>query len=198
MYQTIHTLRTAIVAAGLLLGGGIAAPWAQTSSPAQGGETFTATASVKTRAGTQMTAPVTIVITRMTTDQERASVGEALKKGGATAVVQALKAMKDAGYIEIGERRTTLKYAYARSLGSGRLVTVVAPTPIAYLGADVPDAKPKSGFDLALALLEFNEAGAGDGELAPAATIKLNADGAIQTQDYGAEAVRLTDVRAKK
>ena len=108
-----------------------------------------------------MTAPVTIVVTRMTTDQERATVVDALKKGGTPAVVQALKALKDAGYIEVGERRTTVKYAYVRPLGGGRLITVIAPTPIAHLGSDLPDAKPKAGFDLALALLEVMDSGPG-------------------------------------
>ena len=39
--------------------------------------------------------------------------------------------------------------------------------------------------------------GAGSGELAPAATVKLNDAGAIQTQDYGAEVVRLTNVQPR-
>jgi hypothetical protein len=191
MRHTIHALRLAAITA-LLAGWPAAASWAQPP------ETFTATASLKTRAGAQATAPVTVVVTRLTTEKEHAAVVEALKKGGAAAVVQSLKAMPDAGYIEVGERRTTLKYAYARPMGGGRLLTVVAPTPIAYLGADRPDAKPKAGFDLALALLQLSTSGPGTGELAPAATIKVSDTGAIQTQDYGAEAVQLTNVMAKK
>ena len=46
------------------------------------GETFSATATVKTAGGTQATAPVTVVVTRPTTDAERAKVVDALKKGG--------------------------------------------------------------------------------------------------------------------
>ncbi len=128
MRHTTHVLRLAAVT-GLLAGWTTAASWAQAP------ETFTATASLKTRAGGQATAPVTVVVTRLTTEKEHAAVTEALKKGGAAAVVESLKTMADAGYIEVGERRTTLKYAYARSMGGGRLLTVVAPTPIAYLGA---------------------------------------------------------------
>jgi hypothetical protein len=192
MCHTIHVLRLTLVA-GLLLG------WSPAASRAQAqGETFTATASLKTGAGAQMTAPVTIVVTRLTTDTERATVVEALKKGGTAGVVQSLKAMGDVGYIEVGERRTPVKYAHVRPTSGGRLITVIAPTPIAHLGAGLPEAKPKAGFDLALAILEVNASGAGSGELAPAATIKLDDKGAIQTQDYGAEAVRLTSVQAKK
>jgi hypothetical protein len=191
MRHIIHALPMAAVA-GLLLGGSPAASWAQPR------ETFTATASLKTKGGAQVTAPVTVVVTRLTTDSERSAVTEALKKGGTPAVVQALKAMADAGYIEVGARRTPIKFAHARPMGGGRLMTVIAPTAIVYLGAELPDAKPRAGFDLALALFELNEAGAGDGELVPAATVKITETGAIQTQDYGAEAVRLINVRASK
>ena len=174
------------------------AGWIAPASRAQApGETFVATASVRGPSGTQ-TAPVTIVLTRFTTDQERTTVVDALKSGGTPAVVERLKAMEDVGYIEVGERRSPLKYAYARAAGSGRLITVISPTPIAHLGAGLPDAKPKAGFDLALALLELPSSGSGTGELAPAAKVKVTGAGAIETEDYGAEVVRLTDAHAKR
>jgi hypothetical protein len=176
MSYRIHELRRAVIA-GVLLGAGPAAAWAQT-------ETFTATATVKTAAGAQMTAPVTVVVTRMTTDAERAAVVDALKKGGTPAVVQSLKGMGDTGYIEVGKTRT--------------LVTVVAPTPIAHLGGGLPGAKPRAGFDLALAFLELKAAGAGTGELAPAATVKFSDENGLETQDYGAETVLLSDVQQVK
>jgi hypothetical protein len=192
MCDRIPMLRLAMAAA-LFLGCSPAASWAQAQA-----ETFTATASLKTRTGAQTTAPVTIVLTRLTTDKERDTVVDSLKKGGTSGVVQSLKAMGDAGYIEVGGRRTPVKYAYVRPVGGDRLITVIAPAPIAYLGADLPEAKPKAGFDLALAILQVKDGGAGFGELAPAATVRVNDTGAIQTQDYGAEAVRLTNVQAKK
>ena len=142
MGRTMSVLRMAMVT-GLMLG------WYPTSSAQGQAQTFTATASLKTGAGVEMTAPVTIVITRMTSDKERDAVVDALKKGETPAVVTSLKGMPDAGYIEVGERRTTLKYAYARPMGGGRLITVIAPTPIAHLGSGLPDAQPKAGFDLA-------------------------------------------------
>ena len=173
--------------------------WYPAPSSAQGqSQTFTATASLKTKAGAEMTAPVTIVITRLSTDNERDAVVGALKKDGTPGVVKSLKAMGDAGYIEVGERRTPLKYAYARPMSGGRLITVIASAPIVHLGAGLPDAKPKTGFDLALAILDVKDAGSGTGELVPAATVKVNETGAIQTQDYGAETVRLTNVQVKK
>jgi hypothetical protein len=173
---------------------GLIAPPSRAQAP---GETFVATASVRGPSGTQ-TAPVTIVLTRFTTDQERTTIVDALKSGGTPAVVERLKAMEDVGYIEVGERRSPLKYAYARAAGSGRLITVISPTPIAHLGAGLPDAKPKAGFDLALALLDLPSSGSGTGELAPAAKVKVTGAGAIETEDYGAEVVRLTDAHVKR
>lgn len=190
MCHRIPGLRLAMAAA-FFLGCSPTASWAQA-------ETFTATASVKTRTGAETTAPVTIVLTRLTTDKERDTIVDSLKKGGTSGVVRSLKAMDDAGYIELAARRTPVKYAYVRPVGGGRLITVIAPAPIAYLGTDLPEAKPKAGFDLALAVLQVKDGGSGFGELAPAATVRVNDTGAIQTQDYGAEVVRLTNVQAKK
>ena len=191
MCRTMRVVQLGIVT-GLMLA------WYPAPSAQGQSQTFTATASLKTKAGAEMTAPVTIVITRLTTDSERDAVVGALKKDGTPGVVKSLKAMGDAGYIEVGERRTPLKYAYARPMSGGQLITVIASAPIVHLGAGLPDAKPKTGFDLALALLDVKDAGSGTGELVPAATVKVNETGAIQTQDYGAETVRLTNVQVKK
>lgn len=174
------------------------AGWMAPASRAQApGETFVATASVKGPSGTK-TAPVTIVLTRFTTDQERTTVVDALKTGGTPAVVERLRAMEDIGHIDVGERRSPLKYAYARSTGAGRLITVISPSPLGYLSEGLSHEKPRAGFDLALALLDLPNTGTGTGELAPAAKVKLSGAGAIETEDYGAEVVRLTDAHVKK
>ncbi len=180
------------VAAALLVGFSVSSPAQEVIG------TVTATATVKTAAGAQMTAPVTIVVTKLTTDAERTAAAGALKTGGTAGLIAALKAMKDLGYIEIGGRQTAIKYAYARQMGAGHLLTVVAPAPIAYLGAGLPNAPAKAGFDLSFAILQLSDSGPGTGELAPAATLTLDDAGAVQTKDYGSESVQLTDVKVKK
>lgn len=191
MTAIIRQLVVVVVATAIVIATG-ATPRAQATA-----ETFTATASVSTPTGTKA-APVTVVITRRTTEQERAKVADALRTGGTPAVAALLKTMPDVGYVEIGGSRPSLKYAFERPTGAGRLVTVVAAAPIAYLGADIPGAKPKAGFDLALVLLDLPSSGTGTGELAPAAKVRLTDAGAIQTEDYGSEVVRLTNVQVKK
>jgi hypothetical protein len=161
-----------------------------------GAETFSATASVKGPQGA-ITAPVAVVIERYTTDAERSKALEALKAGGTAALRQALEAMPAIGHIEAGQRRSPIKYAYARPVGAGRLVTVISDKPIAYLGEKLPNPKAKAGYDLAFALLNLPASGKGSGELGPAVKVRIDA-GAIVTEDYAAEVVTLTDVEQKK
>ena len=164
---------------------------------AQAAETITATASVKTAAGAAATLPVTVRIDRFWTDGERDQLLESLKKGG-TAGVRTALASKDAiGSLQVGKTDTPIKYAYARLTGQGRLITVITDSPIAYLGAGLPGAPATKGFDLGLVLLNVPLWGPGNGELAPAATVRMDEQGALVTDDYGAEVVRLSEVAGK-
>ena len=162
------------------------------------GETFTATASVKSP-GATASAPLVIRIDHFVSDAERERVMQVVKANDAAATRQALARMDDIGFIELGQRRTPIKFAYARpSGGGGRLITVVTAQPILFLGGAALDAKPRAGFDLALALLVLDERDAGEGELAPAAKVRLNDFGAIVTDEYGSEVVRLTGIARSK
>jgi hypothetical protein len=161
-------------------------------------QTFVATASVKTAAGASITAPVTIVLSRWTSDAEREKAIAALKQGEA-ALKTALEAMPEIGTIQLGGRTTPVRFA--RSLdtaGGGKLVTIVAAEPILHLGAGVPEAKPKAGHPFAFATFEVDATGKGTaGDLAPAATLKIAENGALVVDDYGTEAVRLTAIATK-
>jgi hypothetical protein len=153
-------------------------------------ETFTATASVK-KGGVSASAPATVTVTRYSSAAERDTVMKALRESGVTGAQKALAAMGDAGFIQLGEKRTPIKFASVRPTDSGRLVTVVTSAPMLYLGAGLPDSKPIAGFDVAIALLDLPNGGAGLGELAPAAKIGLDEGGAILIEDYGPTVVWL-------
>jgi hypothetical protein len=144
------------------------------------------------------TAPMTISIDRFVSDAERDKLAVAVKANDHAATRRALEAAEDIGYIEVGSRRTPIKYAYARPVGGGRMITVVTAKPIAYLGADAPGAKPTGQYELALALLVLDGQGKGDGEFSPAVTVKVDDKGAIVTTDYSREVVRLTAVSQVK
>jgi hypothetical protein len=164
---------------------------------AAGQETYTATAEVKNAAGVKKTAPVTISIDHFLTQAERDSVMAALKSSGQAAMKKILEGMKDAGSIEAGSEKTAIKYAFTRPTGGGKLVTVVAPQPIVHIGADLPDAKPKAGYDFTLVFLVLDSEGKGHGEFHPASKIKMREDGAIVTEGYGADTVWLKHIMKK-
>jgi hypothetical protein len=156
-------------------------------------DTFTADATVTRANGTQTSARLTAVVQSFATDAERDALIAAVRKGG-TSARDLLSSRGDAGAIEVGPKRTPIKYAYTRPVGSGQLITVITAEPIHFVGGDLPDAKPKAGYDFGLVLLELDASKPGSGEVAPAAKIRVDAGGAIVTDDYGSEVVRLSNV----
>ena len=147
-------------------------------------ETFTATATVE-KGTARASAPVTVSITRYATDAERNVIRKAVNDGGTTGARKALSAMSDAGFIQLGDRRTPIKFAAEQPTAGGRLVTILTATPILFLGAGIPGSKPEARFEVAIALLDLKDGQNGLGELAPAATIALDDGGAFVIQDYG-------------
>jgi hypothetical protein len=73
----------------------------------------------------------------------------------------------------------------------------VADQPILFLGAGVPGAKPREGYDFAVIDLEIDDKGHGSGTLSPAAKVTVK-EGAFVVEDYAAELVRLTGITKVK
>jgi hypothetical protein len=160
--------------------------------------TLTATATVKGAGGASVSAPLTLEVARYATDAERDALMAAVKTGGTEAARAMLAKRADAGVLQVGGRRTPIKYAYSRPTGARSLITVITAEPIAFVGAGLPGAKATGGFELGLLLLDVGEAAPGEGELVPAAKVRLDAQNAIVTEDYNAsEVVRITNVVRK-
>jgi len=160
-----------------------------------GEETFTATATVKTGGGATVTAPVTIVVSRWMTAEEAGQLAAAFTSGGPAALRKALAGKPPVGSISIGGGEPTpVRLSLERATDKGRLLTLVADQPIVHLGAGLPGAKPKEGYDFAVLDIEVDAAGNGAGTLSPAARIRVN-NGAFVVEDYGAELIRLAGVR---
>ena len=155
-------------------------------------ETFAATATVK-RGGVSASAPVSVTITRYSSDAERDAVMAAVRAGGSAALHRALGSTKDAGSIQLGERRTAIKFVAQRPTPSGRLLTIVTAEPIVFLGAGLPEAAPRDGFEVAVAMLDL-DGGKLSGELVPAAKVGVDPKGALLIDDYGATVVWLNGV----
>ena len=162
------------------------------------GETFTATASVKGAGGAAATAPITVTVDRTTPQKEADTLVAAFKSGGAAGLRKALAGVKPTGSITLaGSKPTPARIAIERSTDKGRLITVVTDTPILHLGAGLPGAKPKEGYDFAVLDLEVATGGRGSGSLTPAAKLGLKG-GAFVVDGYSSEPMRLTAVTAKK
>jgi hypothetical protein len=157
----------------------------------RGAETFTATATVKTAAGATATVPVSVTIDRVTPQPEADALAAAFKTGGAAGLRKALEGRPATGSVRVGGGATTpTRLTMERRTDKGRLLTILTDTPLFFVGAGAPDAKPRAGHDFALLDLELEKGGAGSGTLAPAARISVK-EGAFVVDDYGAELVRL-------
>ena len=184
------TITTSLVLMMGAAGAGMAAQAAK--------ETLSATATLSTAAGAKASAPVTIVVNRTTSEEEASKLIAALKSGGAAALHKALMGVAPTGSVRIGSgAEVPTRMTLERTTDKGRLLTIVTDKPLLFVGASVPGAKPKAGYDFGVLDIEIDGAGRGSGTLAPAATIKASGT-AIMVADYGSEAVRLVDVKRSK
>ena len=163
-----------------------------------GSETFSATATVKTAGGATTTAPVTIVVDKKLAQADVDRLTAAFKQGGAAGLRKALGGDAATGSIRLGSGKPTpARITIERTTDKGRLLTLVTDQPILFLGAGVPGAKAKEGYDFAVVDIEVDASGSGSGSLAPAAKITLK-QGAFVVDDYAQELVRLTGVKKVK
>jgi hypothetical protein len=161
-------------------------------------ETFTATGTVKTAAGATATAPVTVVVDRTMSQKEADSLLAAFKAGGVGGLRKALQGVPPTGSIRVGTAKPTpTRLTIERATDKGRLLTMVADTPIVFLGGGVPGAKPKEGYDFAVLDLEVGSGGSGAGTLTPAASIAIKG-GTFVVEGYSSDPVRLTSIAAAK
>jgi len=163
-----------------------------------GSEKFTATASVKGAGGAEATAPVTLIVNHKMSQAEADKLLAAFKSGGAAGFRKALTGIAPTGSVTVGAGKATpTRVTIERTTDKGRLLTMVTDRPVVFLGAGVPGAKPKAGYDFAVIDLEVDAKGAGSGTMAPAAKVTVK-DGAFAVEDYGGEVVRLTKVAPSK
>jgi hypothetical protein len=169
------------------------APLARAEAAAE----ITGTATVKTSNGVTSTAPLSVSIDRFSTDADRDAVLAMLKKSGTEGLRGMLLTRPSIGSITLGNMSTAIKYVYERVTPEGRLITAVTSSVIGYVGAGAPGARVKSGLYLGLVILDLKKSGPGEGELVPATKVTIDAKGAIVTDDYSDDVVKLTNVVGK-
>jgi len=119
---------------------------------------------------------------------------QALKTGGSAAFLDALKRAPVAGRFKVGDQTFTIRWARERPSASGRVISVVTDTPIYFVGAGMPDAKPRAGFDVAVVMLNMDSSGVGQGTLALAAKVKPGGTAGVEVEDYASQPVKLMSV----
>jgi hypothetical protein len=168
------------------------------ASAQTGAETFSATATVKTAGGAAATAPITIDVTRKMSQEEADKMTSAFANGGAAALRKALTGVAPTGSIKIGSGTPTpTRLTLERPTDKGRMLTIVTDRPLIFLGAGLPEAKPKQGFDFGIVDFVVDDTGAGVGTMSPAAKVTVK-QGAFVVDEYSGELVRLSDVKKVK
>lgn len=163
-----------------------------------GAETFSATAAVKTASGAAATAPVTITVTHKMSQAEADKYTGAFAKGGVAALRKALTGVASTGSIQIGSGKPTpTSLTLERPSDRGRLLTIVTTQPLMFIGAGLPEAKAKEGFDFGIVDLVVADNGTGSGTMSPAAKVTVK-QGVFVTDEYSGELVRLTNVKKVK
>ena len=177
--------------AALLLVSAAASP--QSKNVAGAPETFSARAHVGTDAA-NADVYLTIRVEKYTPEKERDAVLKALQ-AGSEAFLEALRASPVAGQLDTGKQTFAIHWARdTRDEKGGRLITLVTDKPMYFVGAGVPGAKPRAGYDVAVIQLKMDPAGVGEGTMAAAARVKAGEPEGVQVDDYGSEPVQLKSV----
>jgi hypothetical protein len=159
-------------------------------------ETFTANATIKPGGGAPVSATLTATVEKFASDADRKALLAAVGKGG-TAARDLLATRPNVGSILVEGRSTPVKYAYAHPSGDARIITIVTAEPIHFVVGAHPDTKAKAGHELGVVLIDLSSSPT-HGEVALAAKVHADAQGALVIDDYGDDVVQLTNVTAKK
>ena len=165
-------------------------------SAALAAESFTAIAAGRVD-GIEKEVKAAITIDRFSTQAEKDEARAAFDAGGTTGLAAKLNTMPTLGKLTIEDGRVfDLKLTNQfEIIGGGRFITVITAKPIAFLGADKPDAKPIEGYAVGVIDLDLKADGQSRGTVAPAAKVKIGGMGGFQVEDYGAKTIWLRDVK---
>jgi hypothetical protein len=170
-----------------------AAPGAQPSK-ATAPESFRANGQITGVAGGAASEMV-FKIDKYTADADHDALVKALKDGGNTAFLAALKKAPKVGTLTIGQRSLDIRWARTRPEGSDhRRVAFVTDQPAYFAGAGAADAKPTAGYDLAAVEFTIDSVGLGSGTMAPAAKVKAGGPAGVEVDDYSGKRITLTTV----
>jgi len=169
--------------------------------PPPAAETFdlTATASAGPSAVGTLTVPIVVQVDRYTPAHARTTMTDALKYQGYPGFLNALREAPIAGSLTIGDQKWVIRWARQQPNESGRIISIVTDKPVAFVGGGRTDAKPKAGYEVAVAQFTLDKSGHGTGTMAAAARVKPGGETGVRIDDYAETPVKLTAaVRTQK
>ncbi len=169
---------------------------AQSSRNRGAPETFTANAQAKTASG-DLATTIEIQIRRYTPEFDRTAVETALKHGGYSGFVNALRKAPEVGTVALGDQTFPIRWAREQKTDTGRTIVVVTDKPVFFVGAGRTDAKPRQGYEVAVIELIVSDTGLGSGRMAAAARVKPGGASGVQIDDYAEEPINLISVSRK-
>ncbi len=162
-------------------------------------EVFTANLQVSgaTGAGGAAAATIQIDVQRYTADADRAAVESALKSGGHSAFLTALRKAPAVGAVSFGDQKWTIRWAREQTNPKGRTIVVVTDQPVFFVGGGRADPKPRAGYDVAVIQIQIDDVGLGSGSMAAAANVKPGAESGVEINDYADKPIKLVSVVRK-
>jgi hypothetical protein len=156
-------------------------------------ETFSARAEARVAGGVAAT-ELRIHVDRYTTDKERQVAVRALETGGSAGLTAALRYTPSNGYVEVGDRRWAIRYAWQEPTPKGRQILVVLDQPMLFLPGVELNPKAREGFELAVIQFEVDQTGTGQGTMSAAARIQSFGPAGVELTDDSDEPITLVTV----
>jgi hypothetical protein len=186
----VNSLKLGVIASLLALGPSQGEPRKWTAP-----ETFVAKAEARSGATAVASAPLTIQVDRYTPDADRKVMEEALRTGGYPGFLTALRKAPAVGYVEVGDKKFTVRWSRQVPDAQGRTISIVTDAPIFFVGGGNPDAKPRAGYELAVLQLKMDSSGIGEGTMAAAARVKPGGETGVRIDRYADQPIKLVSVR---
>jgi hypothetical protein len=183
----------AVLTAALYVASASAGAAPQSKKKGGGPETFNGKARVGT-ATSVGDANFTIQIDQYTPEKDLKAMEQALQSGGSDGFVQALRKAPVAGHLKVGDKSFTIRWARQKPTAKGRVISIVTDAPVYFVGAGLPDAQSRTGFDVAVGQMNIDTSGLGDGSIALAAKVKAGGQNGVEIQDYATEPVKLVSI----
>ena len=155
------------------------------------GREFEATAKVKTRQGSR-TMTFTLLASRYTSLDDASHLAELLAAGGQGAVLSSLKGRND-GILRLGVLEVPISLAIAQPVAEGYRYIFVTARRIRV--EEVNEGAESLDYPFGVAVFELGDFGRGEGQIYPAAALRIGDEGYVEVEQYEIDPGRLADVK---